>query len=105
MDDCCRLAEMLFGATTDSRALTIGFLEIISPVELSVTAVYAATDADSNAVSIDVEQINAKKVAVPRLTTVSGTLPHTDEVQFNENGGLPAAVFVCGPRSPGLGLH
>jgi hypothetical protein len=79
MDDCCRLAELLFGATTDSLALTIGFLEIISPVELSVTAVYTATDADSHAVSIDVEQINAQKVVVPRRTIVAGTLPDTDE--------------------------
>lgn len=79
MDDCCRLAELLFGATTDSLAPTIGFLEIISPVELSVTAVYTATDADSHAVSIDVEQINTKKVVVPRRTIVSGTLPGTDE--------------------------
>jgi hypothetical protein len=79
MDDCCRLAELLFGATTDSLALTIGFLEIISPVELSVTAVYTATDAESHAVSINVEQINAKKVVVPRRAIVSGTLSDTDE--------------------------
>lgn len=79
MDDCCRMSELLFGATTDSLALTIGFLEIISPVELSVTAVYTATDADSHAVSIDVEQINANKVVVPHLTTVSGTGPGAHE--------------------------
>jgi hypothetical protein len=79
MDDCCRLAELLLGATTDSLPLTIGFLEIISPVELSVTAVYTATDADSHAVSIDVEQIIAKKVLVPRRTLLSGTLPDADD--------------------------
>jgi hypothetical protein len=79
MDDCCRLAELLFGATTDSLALTIGFLEIIGPVELSVTAVYTATDADSHAISIDVEQIDARKVVVPRRAILSGTLPDTDD--------------------------
>lgn len=79
MDDCCRLAELLLGATTDSLPLTIGFLEIISPVELSVTAVYTATDADSHAISIDVEQIDAKKVVVPRRTIISGTPAKSDE--------------------------
>lgn len=66
MDDCCRLSELLFGAPAGALPLTIGFLEIVSPVELSITAVYTATDADSRAVSIDVEQIDAKKVPVSR---------------------------------------
>jgi hypothetical protein len=68
MDDCCRLAELLFGATpTGSLPLTIGFLEIVSPVELSITAVYTATDAESRTLSIDVEQIDAKKVPIPHM--------------------------------------
>jgi hypothetical protein len=66
MDDCCRLAELLFGAApAGPLPLTIGFLEIVSPVELSITAVYTATDAASNAISIDVEQIEGRTVPVP----------------------------------------
>jgi hypothetical protein len=67
MDDCCRLAELLFGAEpSGALPLTIGFLEVVSPVELSITAVYTATDANSHAISIDVEQIDAHKVPVRR---------------------------------------
>ncbi len=41
MDDCCRLQELLLGATVDGEtALTTGVLEILSTVELAVTAVY-----------------------------------------------------------------
>jgi len=67
MDDCCRLAELLLGAPPSGPlGLTIGFLEIVSPVELSITAVYTATDAESKSISIDVEQIDARKVPVRR---------------------------------------
>jgi hypothetical protein len=58
MDDCCRIAEMLLGApTTAPMPLTVGFLEIVSDVELSVTAVYTATDLKSNGLSIDVQTV------------------------------------------------
>jgi len=58
--------ELLFGAApAGPLPLTIGFLEIVSPVELSITAVYTATDAASNAISIDVEQIEGRTVPVP----------------------------------------
>jgi hypothetical protein len=63
MDDCCRITELLLGAAARGPApLTIGFLEIVSPVELSVTAVYTATGSNGKNVSIDVEQIEAKIV-------------------------------------------
>lgn len=62
MDDCCRLADLLFdGAPPAKLPLTIGFLEIVSPVELNVTAVYTAAAAASNNVSIDVEQIKGQR--------------------------------------------
>lgn len=65
MDDCCRIAELLLGAAAQGPApLTIGFLEIVSPVELSVTAVYTATGSNGKNVSIDVEQIEAKIVRI-----------------------------------------
>lgn len=59
MDDCCRLAELLKISPTQ-MAVTVGFLEIVSPIELQITAVYTATDMRSQAVSIDVEQIVGK---------------------------------------------
>jgi hypothetical protein len=60
MDDCCRITELLFGGVAPSPVpLTIGFLEIISDKELSVTAVYTVSDLTSGAVSIAVEQIAA----------------------------------------------
>jgi hypothetical protein len=58
MDDCCRLAELLLGATpVGPLPLTLGFLEIVSPVELTVTAVYTATDLTNASISLDVETI------------------------------------------------
>lgn len=63
MDDCCRIAELLFGGVPPSpMPLTIGFLEITSREELSVTAVYTSSNLTSQAVDIDVEQIQGKKL-------------------------------------------
>ncbi len=65
MDDCCRLLEMLLGAPpSEPVPLTSGILEIISTVELSVTAVYTATDGGGGAPSIDVNQIDPKLLIV-----------------------------------------
>ncbi len=61
MDDCCRITEMLLGApSTAPMPLTIGFMEIVSNVELNVTAVYTATDLKSNGLSIDVENVTPR---------------------------------------------
>ena len=57
MDDCCHIGEVLKAVP---GALTIGFLQIVSTVELSVTAVYTAADPHGNGLSIDVDQIEAK---------------------------------------------
>jgi hypothetical protein len=58
MDDCCRIAELLYGAEPASpMALTVGFLEIISDQELTVTAVYTASDSKGNGLSIDVQTV------------------------------------------------
>ena len=57
MDDCCRLAELLKQPVTSNGPLLIGFLEIISDVPLTVTAVYTAAGLRDESVSIDVEQI------------------------------------------------
>jgi hypothetical protein len=58
MDDCCRLAELLKQPMTSNGPLTIGFLEIVSTVPLTVTAVYTAAGLRDDAVSIEVEQIH-----------------------------------------------
>jgi hypothetical protein len=61
MDDCCRIGELLYeSAPPAGNPLTVGFLEIVSDIELKVTAVYTATDAESRSVSIDVEDIAAR---------------------------------------------
>ncbi|MGH9722486.1 MAG: hypothetical protein ACRD8O_19930 [Bryobacteraceae bacterium] len=67
MDDCCRIAELLLGVSpTSPMLITIGFLEIVSPVELSVTAVYTVTGQNSGSVSIDVEQIQPRIIRLRR---------------------------------------
>jgi hypothetical protein len=61
MDDCCRIIEMLLDSVPSAKLpLNIGFLEILSTMELKVTAVYTATDLESHSISIDVEQIESK---------------------------------------------
>jgi len=63
MDDCCRLLEMMLGAAPSGPVpLTTGILEITSTVELSVTAVYTASE--GGAPSIDVQQIGARLLTI-----------------------------------------
>ncbi|HTW28941.1 MAG TPA: vWA domain-containing protein [Acetobacteraceae bacterium] len=58
MDDCCRIGEVLYGATPAApMPLTIGFLEIISDQELHVTAVYTASDSEGHGLSVDVQVV------------------------------------------------
>ncbi|HEY2760442.1 MAG TPA: hypothetical protein VGI75_06855, partial [Pirellulales bacterium] len=59
MDDCCRLGEKLQFA---AGRLNIGFLEILSSVELNVTAVYTATDLKSASISMDVESVAGRQI-------------------------------------------
>jgi hypothetical protein len=61
MDDCCRIAELLYGAVPGSAMpLTVGFLEIISDQELHVTAVYTSSDLQGNGLSFQVETVPGK---------------------------------------------
>jgi hypothetical protein len=61
MDDCCRIAQVLYGAVPGTAMpLTIGFLEIISDKELHVTAVYTASDAEGRGLSMHVVQVQGK---------------------------------------------
>jgi hypothetical protein len=61
MDDCCNL-----GPNFAPNALNIGFLELVSDVQVSVTAVYTATNmsaagAVSTGISIDVQSITPQQ--------------------------------------------
>ncbi len=58
MVDCCRLQEMLLGAPVNGNVpLSAGVLEIISSVELAITAVYTKSDG-----AMTVETIAAKRL-------------------------------------------
>lgn len=60
LDDCRRIREI---AGVDTSVLTIGFVELVSPIELSVDAVYTTGDFDGRfAPGIDVERVEAKRV-------------------------------------------
>jgi hypothetical protein len=62
MDDCCRIAELLFGGEAASpMPITIGFLEITSSGPIAVTAVYTVRGLESAAVSISVEPIAPRR--------------------------------------------
>jgi hypothetical protein len=60
MDDCCHLGDKL---GFNPAHINIGFLEILSNVELNVTAVYTATDLKAATISIDVETFNSRSVS------------------------------------------
>jgi hypothetical protein len=65
MDDCCRLVELLLGApATGPMPLTQGILEILSTVELGVTAVYTATSGAGGPPAIEVKQIATRVLAI-----------------------------------------
>jgi hypothetical protein len=67
MDDCCRIAEMLLGASpSGDTALTIAILTIVSQFELSVSAVYTANPLSGDGISIDVEYIPSQRLGVPQ---------------------------------------
>ena len=87
MDDCNRIAELLWGAVPTPFPLTIGYLVITSTHELDVTAVYTAETCSNWAfspvklecldptgrqqgvsVSIDVEKVAGRKLAFPAST-------------------------------------
>jgi len=59
MDDCCVFAEKLKMAPD---RLSVGFLELLSNVELNVVAVYTATDLKALSISIEVQTINARRI-------------------------------------------
>lgn len=72
MDDCFALWRMLYPGTVPPTPmpLMVGYLVIISPLDLDVDVVYTAAAPSgpterSNSVSIDVERVTGKRVFVP----------------------------------------
>lgn len=61
MDDCYRIGELLYGSPPpDPMPLTIGFLEVLTPIDVRVAAVYTTSNLDKQIVSMDVEEIAAR---------------------------------------------
>jgi hypothetical protein len=60
-DDCFRIHEILHESPGD-EPLSIYFLEIVSPVELTVTAVYTANDLRGTSVALDVVQVEGRQL-------------------------------------------
>jgi hypothetical protein len=75
MDDTYRLAELLYKNEPPCNIpLNIGFLHIISNIQLAVTAVYTAGDTKCEQVSsIEVEEITGKEI--PLEEPVTGGIP------------------------------
>lgn len=62
MDDCCRIAELIFqGEPPSPIPLTIGFLELTASADIAVTAVYTTSGLKSGGISISVEQIAGQR--------------------------------------------
>lgn len=61
MDDCCRIAQVLYGGVPGTTMpLTIGYLELVSDQELHVTALYTASDSEGRGLSLDVVTVPGK---------------------------------------------
>jgi hypothetical protein len=60
-DDCFRIHEILHDSPGD-EPLSIYFLEIVSPVELTVTAVYTANDLRGVSVDLEVLQVQGMQI-------------------------------------------
>lgn len=65
LDDCCRLLELLLGAPPSGPLpVTTGLVEVISTVELAVTAVYSAASGAGNTPSISVVPVTPRILVV-----------------------------------------
>jgi hypothetical protein len=63
MDDCCRIAELLFGgAPASPGALTIGFIELTATADIALTVVYTTTGSKpDDGTSIEVNSVLARR--------------------------------------------
>ena len=63
MDDCCKIVEMLKPMQPDLQ-LKIGFIEIISLVQIEVVAVYTVTDLEQNNPTINVVAVEPRILVI-----------------------------------------
>ena len=63
MDDCCKIVEVLKPVRPD-ELLKIGFVEIISPVQVEVVAVYTVTDLEQTHPAINVVVVEPRVLVV-----------------------------------------
>jgi hypothetical protein len=63
MDDCCKITEILKPARADEQ-LKIGFVEIISPVQIEVVAVYTVTDLEQTHPTINVVPVEPRALVI-----------------------------------------
>lgn len=63
MDDCCKIVEILKPAHADEQ-LKIGFVEIISPVQIEVVAVYTVTDLEQTHPTINVVAVEPRPLLI-----------------------------------------
>lgn len=63
MDDCCKITGMLKNAGADDL-LKIGFVEIISPVQLEVVAVYTVTNLEQTNPTINVVPVEPRSLTI-----------------------------------------
>lgn len=63
-DDCVRLAQ-LAGQSQNIGLISMGFFEIVSSIEINVTAVYTVTDINGASTDIEVVPIQGKQVLYP----------------------------------------
>ena len=59
IDDCFHFADKL---QFNPSRMNIGFMEIVSNVELNVVAVYTASDLKAASIAMDVETVSARQV-------------------------------------------
>ncbi len=67
LDDCRRIRQLM-GGPRPSGELSVGFFEIVSPVPLTVTAVYTANDLRGVSTSVDVEQVGGNRIRGSRVS-------------------------------------
>ena len=63
MDDCCKIVENLKKLKADEQ-LKIGFVEIISPVQIEVVAVYTVTNLEQTDPSINVVAVEPRQLVI-----------------------------------------
>jgi hypothetical protein len=71
-DDCYHLAEIAGQQNPTLGPISMGFLEIISPIEIHITVVYTVTDDQNLSTDIEVVTIQGKQVK-PIITNTNPT--------------------------------